>query len=251
MPQKWNAKDYDAHGRFITKLGEPLIALLAPQPGELILDLGCGDGVLTAMLGATGAHVIGIDSSPDFVVAAQQQGLDVRLMNAHELSLDEKFDGVFSNAALHWMTEPEKVVRNVRRHLKPEARFVGEFGGFGNVAAISTATRAVLERHGIDTAGLHPWYFPSAEEYEQLLEKNGFLVETISLFPRPTPLPTGIEPWLRTFAGAFFGTLDDETHGFLIEEIANLLKPALCDWKGTWTADYVRLRFKAIAQSVA
>jgi len=251
MPQKWNADEYDTHGRFITKLGEPLIELLAPQPGELILDLGCGDGILTAMLAASGARVVGVDSAPDFIAAAQQQGLDARLMDAQDLSLDERFDGVFSNAALHWMTEPEKVVRGVRRHLKPEGRFVGEFGGFGNVAAISTATRAVLERHGIDTAGMHPWYFPSTEEYKQLLEKNGFRVETISLFPRPTPLPTGIEPWLRTFAGGFFGTSDDETRRSLIEEIANLLKPVLCDWEGTWTADYVRLRFKAIAQSAA
>lgn len=248
MPQKWNADEYNAHGRFVTKLGEPLIELLAPQPGEVILDLGCGDGVLTAMLAATGAQIIGIDSSPDFIAAAQQLGLDARLMNALELSIDEQFDGVFSNAALHWMAEPEQIVRNVRRHLKPAGRFVGEFGGFGNVAAISTAIRAVLERHGIDTSGIHPWYFPSAEEYRQLLEKNGFCVENISLFPRPTPLPTGIEPWLRTFTGPFFGTIDDETRQSMFGEIAKLLKPALCDWEGTWTVDYVRLRFKAIAQ---
>ena len=247
MTQNWNAEEYETHGRFVTRLGEPLIELLTPKPGELILDLGCGDGVLTSMLAATGAQVIGVDSSPDFVAAAQERGLDVRLMDAHELSLPERFDGVFSNAALHWMTGPEDVVRGVRLHLKSGGRFVGEFGGFGNVAAISTATRAVLRKHGFDIKGLSPWYFPRAEEYEQLLENNGFRVENLSLFPRPTPLPTGMEPWLRTFSGAFLANMDDEKRGFIIREIAELLEPALCDWEGAWTADYVRLRFKAIA----
>jgi SAM-dependent methyltransferase len=166
-------------------------------------------------------------------------------MDAQVLDLPERFDTVFSNAALHWMPNAAAVVQGVHRHLKPGGRFVGEMGGHGNVAAVVTAILAVLDRHGIDGAALSPWFFPTAEEYAALLESHGFAVTSIQLMVRPTPLPTGIEGWLTTFAGPFLSAVDPCKHDQIVSEIRDLLKRSLCDGQGRWTADYVRLRFAA------
>jgi trans-aconitate methyltransferase len=243
--QHWNAEDYAHHARFVADLARPLIGLLDPKPGETILDLGCGDGVLAAEIQRLGATVIGVDGAPAMVEAARKLGIDARLMDAQILDLPERFDAVFSNAALHWMPNAAAVVQGVQRHLKAGGRFVGEMGGHGNVAAVVTAILAVLERHGIAGVALYPWYFPTAEEYAALLESHGFVVIHIRLIPRPTPLPTGIEGWLATFAGPFLSAVDPGEHDQIVSEIRALLRRSLCDGQGRWTADYVRLRFAA------
>jgi trans-aconitate methyltransferase len=243
--QHWNAENYAHHARFVADLACPLIGLLGPKPGKMILDVGCGDGVLTAEIQRLGVKVIGVDGAPAMVEAAHKLGIDARLMDAQTLDLPECFDAVFSNAALHWMPNAAAVVQGVHRHLKAGGRFVGEMGGHGNVAAVVTAILAVLDRHGINGKALHPWYFPTAEEYAALLEGCGFLVTSIQLMARPTPLPTGIEGWLATFAGPFLNAVDPCKHDQIVSEIRDLLKCSLCDREGRWTADYVRLRFVA------
>jgi SAM-dependent methyltransferase len=161
----------------------------------------------------------------------------VELLDAYQLPFLAEFDAAFSNAALHWMREPDLVLAGVRRALRPRGRFVGEMGAQGNVAAISTAILAVLRSHGIDGAARWPWYFPTPAEYAERLETHGFVVYRLELIPRPTPLPTGMRGWLDTFA--------DEERADILEEVAALLAPSLRGRAGAWTADYVRLRFAA------
>jgi len=184
----WDPQQYAAHGRFVSDLGLPVVELLAPQPGERILDLGCGDGALTLKLQELGCRVVGVDSSPAMIQAAQALGLDARVMNGHELPFVNEFDAVFTNAALHWMTQPDAVLDGVWRALKPGGRFVGECGGHGNTATVMAALQAVLAKRGIEAQRFNPWFFPSAAEYRQRLEAHGFVVSTLTLFPRPTPL---------------------------------------------------------------
>ena len=243
--QTWAAASYDAHARFVSDLAGGVMAWLDARPGERILDLGCGDGVLTASLAAQGADMVGVDSSEDFVAAAQAQGLDVCLMDGEALTFEGEFDAVFSNAALHWMTKPEKVIAGVDRALKPGGRFVAEFGGHGNVAAIATALRAVGIARGGDLSLANPWYFPAPAVYQALLERHGFTVRRIALFPRPTPLPTGMAEWLNLFRKPFFQQFENEAENAL-HDVVELLRPALCDAHGNWTADYVRLRVEAV-----
>ncbi len=243
--QTWSAEGYDRHARFVSNLGGDVLALLAPKPGERILDLGCGDGQLTEEIANSGADVLGIDLSENLLDVARAKGLNVQALDGHELSFDGEFDAVFSNAALHWMTDPKRVIEGIYRSLKPGGRFAAEFGGHGNVAAIITAMRAVGKQYGgdIDLAG--PWFFPTSDEYRGLLESVGFIVDKIGLFPRPTPLPTGIEGWLQTFRKPFFDQFPEPQRGKVIEGVADLLRPSLCDNTGQWTADYVRLRVLA------
>ncbi|MFN4141308.1 class I SAM-dependent methyltransferase [Aestuariivirga sp.] len=243
--QRWSAGTYDAHARFVSDLGGGAVEWLAPRPGERILDVGCGDGVLTAEIAAAGAQVVGVDSSGDFIAAAAARGLDARLMDGQSLAFGPDFDAVFSNAALHWMTDAAAVVSGIARALKAGGRFVAEFGGHGNVAAIVTAMRAVGRRRGGDIALAHPWYFPTVEDYGALLEACGLAVRRIVLFPRPVVLRTGMAEWLMLFRKPFFQQFENQAEEALAE-VMDLLRPSLCDAHGNWTADYVRLRVEAV-----
>jgi len=244
--QQWSAERYAQAAPFVPALGTPVLELLAPMPGERVLDLGCGDGVLTEKIVAAGAAVVAVDAAPDMVAAAQARGLDARVVAGQNLAFDGEFDAVFSNAALHWMRPPEAALAGVHRALKPGGRFVGEMGGHNNTAAVIVALSAVLARRGLDANRLSPWYFPSAEAYRAKLEAAGFTVEEIRIVPRPTPLPAGLEAWLDTFAEDFLGALPEPDRGPACGEIAELLRPVLMDETGTWIADYVRLRFRAL-----
>jgi trans-aconitate methyltransferase len=241
----WEAERYARNARFVAELGAPLIDVLDPQPGERILDLGCGDGAFTAMVSASGAEVRGIDASADLVAAARVRGVAAELGNGRELAYDAEFDAVVSNAALHWMGAPDRVLEGVSRALRPHGRFVGEMGGKGNVASIVTALVAVLDRRGVDGASAIPWYFPTAHEYRARLEANGFRVDEIALVPRPTPLATGMNAWLETFGAPFLSRLPIAERAGAAREAVALLAHSLRDDAGNWTADYVRLRFKA------
>jgi trans-aconitate methyltransferase len=240
--QHWSAADYARNARFVAEYGAEIVDLLAPLPGERILDLGCGDGALTARIAASGAAVVAVDGAADMVRAARDLGLDARVMDGHALSFSHEFDAVFSNAALHWMSEPDRVLAGVARAGKPGARFVGEMGGHGNVAAIATALRAVI---GADISDFS-WYFPTAEEYAEKLRAHGFSVRSIELIYRPTELPTGMLGWLQTFAAPFLSGVPQERHGAVLAAVCDVLAPALRDSKGRWFADYVRLRFQAV-----
>jgi trans-aconitate methyltransferase len=247
--QDWKADRYAEHAHFVPTLGQAVLDLLNPQPGERVLDLGCGDGVLSEKIKASGATVVGVDASADMVAAAKRRGIDARVMDAFALNFDAEFDAVFSNAALHWMKrDPGAVVTGVRRALKPGGRFAGEMGGHGNVASITVALLAVLERRGVTKAAVNnPWYFPTVDDYRARLEQSGFTVEYIELIPRPTPLPTDMTGWFHTFGMPLIGTLPQADQTAALDEAVELLRPALCDEKGRWTADYMRLRFLARA----
>ncbi|HZQ17816.1 MAG TPA: class I SAM-dependent methyltransferase [Terriglobales bacterium] len=244
--QEWSSLRYAENARFVSDLGEPLLALLNPQPGERILDLGCGDGVLAKKIVNAGATAVGIDGSADMVAAALRNGIDARIVDAHNLNFGAEFDAVFSNAALHWMKrDPDAVIAGVHHALKASGRFVAEMGGHGNVAAICVALFATLEKYGVNDPPANPWYFPSVNEYRTKLGQHGFRVEYIGLIPRPTPLPTGMRAWLETFAIPFTKAVRHERRSAFLDEVTERLRPVLCDSDGLWTADYVRLRFSA------
>ena len=247
MSQSWSAKGYAHHAGFVPALGQPVLDMLAPMPGERILDLGCGDGALTEKIAASGATVVGVDHSEEMVAAAKSRGLDARHADALQLPFRAEFDAVFSNATLHWVkSDPGAALAGVHRSLKPGGRFVGEFGGHGCVAAIVVALVTQLARRGVTKAEARiPWYFPTVEDYRSRLERAGFRVDAIALIPRPTPLPTGMRGWLETFASRFSEVLPPSEREQYLNDVTALLAPVLRDDQGGWTADYIRLRFAA------
>jgi len=243
--QTWLAERYATAGAFVPVLGVPVLDLLDPQPGERILDLGCGDGVLSEKIAAAGAAVIAVDAAPDLIAAARARGLDARLADGQNLAFTAEFDAVFSNAALHWMRDADAVIAGIRRALKPGGRFVAEMGGHGNIASVIVALTAVLARRGVDARPLNPFYFPTAEAYRAKLEAAGFAVDEIGIIPRPTVLATGIEPWLDAFCEAFLAAVPTPDRARARAATADLLRPVLRAEDGRWIADYVRLRFRA------
>jgi trans-aconitate methyltransferase len=244
-PQEhWNAQHYAANARFVSDLGTPVLDLLAPQKGERILDLGCGDGALTHKLAALGCEVIGVDGSAAMIDAAKALGLDARVMDGQALCFDEEFDAVFSNAALHWMKNPEAVIGGVWRALRHGGRFAAEMGGQGNIDAIVKGLDAALTARGLNPESL--WFFPSAAQYLAMLEAQGFEVRSISLFPRPTPLPGDVGAWIETFVQPWLKQMPEAERMPFVAEVTETLRPVMCGADGRWIADYVRLRFLAI-----
>src|SRR4051794_17173137 len=243
MTQTWSPADYRQNASFVPELGAPMIARLGPRPGERILDLGCGDGVLTAQIAESGATVVGIDASAEMVASARALGVDARIVDATALPFEAEFDAVFSNAALHWIHDADAVLTGVHRALKPGGRFIAEFGGHGNVAAVSVGVRSVLQARNIRFDW--PWYFPTATAYAPRLQAAGLVPKDLALIPRPTPLPTDMAGWLLTFGASLFAHVPEEARAVVTEEIVELLRPALRDERGVWILDYVRLRVVA------
>lgn len=244
-PQTWNPVQYVRDGGFVAALGAPLLDLLAPRAGERVLDLGCGDGALTMRLVEAGCEVVGVDASAEQVEAARARGIDARVADAARLAFDGAFDAVLSNATLHWVRDFPATVAGVHRALVPGGRFVCECGGQGNVEAIRAALHAALARRGVHAAAFDPWTFRAPDEAGRQLVEAGFTVRAIELFPRPTPLASGMEAWLALFAQSFLAAIAEDERAPLLREVADALAPALRAADGSWTADYVRLRFVA------
>lgn len=243
--QHWSAGDYAAHGRFVADMVADLVEEAGITPGLRVLDLGCGDGALTQQLAERGAAVIGVDAAPELVTAARARGLDARLADGHALAFDNEFDLVFSNAALHWMLQPKKVLAGVHAALKPGGRFVAEMGAARNIASIRTALAAAFKAEGIADRLKPVWYFPETQEYADLLQKHGFTVERIYAFARPTPLKTGMTAWLQTFAQSYLHDLPPAQAARICKMTEDLLTPVLQNSQGVFVADYMRLRLSA------
>jgi trans-aconitate methyltransferase len=247
---EWNPALYDQKHSFVFEYGQELLALLQPQGNELILDLGCGTGHLTNQIAQSGARVIGLDNSPSMLTTARQNypQLEFRLADAADFSLPEQFDAVFSNAVLHWVTRAEAAVGCIARALKPQGRFVAEFGGKGNVRHIVAAAQSVL----YELTGqmiLHSWYYPSISEYGSLLEKHEMELRQAFLFDRPTALEgaDGMRNWLTMFADGIFRGVNEEVKATALPQIAERLR-ATNYRDGSWFADYRRLRIVAIKE---
>jgi SAM-dependent methyltransferase len=248
---RWSATDYACNAAFVPGLGSAALELLAPQNGEFIVDLGCGDGVLTRRIMEAGARVIGLDASPEMVEAARGRGVDAFVADAQALDLEGQaarfgqFDAAFSNAALHWMLDPDAVAAGVFGLLKPGGRFVGEMGGKGNIAALRAGIRDELTTRGYPVPAEDPQWYPAVEEFLRLYACAGFADIRAHLIPRPTPLPTGVAGWVKTFRSGWLDVagVAAEDRGAVAAAIEARLQPLLQGADGSWTADYVRLRF--------
>ncbi|MDY6902947.1 MAG: class I SAM-dependent methyltransferase [Cyanobacteriota bacterium] len=249
--QNWNSSLYQDKHEFVWKYGENLLEILDPQPNEIILDLGCGTGQLTAKIAESGAEVIGIDGASEMIEKAQQNypQLKFKVADARNFELSQSVDAIFSNAALHWVLEADEVIDSINKSLKIGGRFIAEFGGRGNIELIVKALYAALEKIDIDNPSkLNPWYFPSIGEYASKLEKHGFEVVYSNLFHRPTLLQdknSGLANWIKMFGGNLFQELSAEKINQVIQDVEKKLKPKLYH-DGNWFADYRRIQVKAI-----
>lgn len=251
MKFEWDPNLYNDKHDFVYKFGDEIVTLLDPQKDETILDLGCGTGELTQKIATLCQQVVGVDNSLEMIKTARDKhrGISFHHLDAQTFDLDMTFDAVFSNAVLHWITDPEIVIRNINKHLRVGGRFVAEFGGKGCVARIIGAIVAILDSNQVHYPAIEDSiYYPSVAEYSQLLERNGFELSLGMLFDRPTELKGGVGG-LKSFIEMFFSWLftnvparDKNHYVGLVEE--RLKEELLQD--STWIADYRRIRVVAI-----
>ncbi|MFC0037821.1 class I SAM-dependent methyltransferase [Actinomadura rayongensis] len=241
---------YDSAFGYVSAHGAPLVDLLDPQPGEKIIDLGCGTGAFSAEIAERGAEVLGLDGSAEMIAqaAARHPGLSFSVADAHDFTTSESFDAVASNAALHWMTrDPDAVIARVHEALRPGGRFVAELGGAGNCAELIVAMQTAWRVFGLPEPDL-PWYFPSPAEYATKLEDGGFTLRLLEHADRPSRMvegPDGAADWVRAYAPGALAEVPPELVEPLLARVNELAAPALRRESG-WVADYVRLRFAAI-----
>ena len=234
---EWDAADYARVGGFVPELGAAALALLDPQWGEHILDVGCGDGTLTLKIKEAGADVVGIDNSLSMIGAARAKGLDARLMDAAELKFAEAFDAAFSNATLHWVLDKERAARAIWFALKNGGRFAGEMGGDRNLARLREALDDELVARGFGPPTYAANWYPSVEDFTAVYEQAGFKDIEARLIERPTQLDHGVAAWVTTFRAGWLdraGVPHDQRQT-IAEAVANRV--------GSDVADYVRLRF--------
>lgn len=250
---QWDPASYDARHGFVHQLAGGVVELLEPKPGERILDAGAGTGHLAARIAASGADVLGIDASPEMVAAARREYPQLRfeVADLRTYRPAEPFDAVFSNATLHWILEATEAAATLAAALRPGGRLVVEFGGEGNVETLTTALRTAVG----EITGRRPapfWYFPSLASYAALLERHGFAVTFATLFERPTPLAGGFDglgAWYREFCLHVLAAVPAARREAALARAAELARARFVD--GTWLADYVRLRVRAVKRASA
>ena len=234
---RWDPAEYARVGAFVAELGRAALDLLDPKPGERILDVGCGDGVLTKRIAERGAQVTGIDASLEMIHAAHENGVDALVVDAADMHFDAEFDAAFSNAALHWMLDKSAVAAGIFRSVKRGGRFAGEMGGEGNLTRLREALDEELVIRGYAPPTEASNWYASAEEFADVYEAAGFVQIDARLIDRPTPLDHGVAAWVTTFRRGWL-----ERAG-VPEAERGAIGAAVAERVGSNVADYVRLRF--------
>lgn len=252
--QQWDATAYDSDFSFVTAYGDVLLDVLAAQPGERILDIGCGTGHQAAALAALGADVVGIDSDAAMLEIARAEHPEVRFAQVDAQDSDAlraasggAFDAVLSNAALHWMPRQDDVIDGIAQVLRPGGRLAVEMGGLGNVARTTEAIRAGRAAVGLDPDLPSSWTFPSPGDQAARLERHGFTVRSIALIDRPTPLADGVTTagWAAMFGARLVQDVPAERRAEFEAAVDGHARMRGLLTPDGWSADYVRLRFHA------
>lgn len=258
----WNAEDYAKNSSAQLQWAQELIEKLALRGHESLLDIGCGDGKITAefarILGK--GRVLGLDASPSMIRLASESfplerhpNLSFVQMDATDIRIAEGFDIAFSNAALHWIGDHPAILRGVRGCLKPGGRLLFQMGGRGNVAELF---RVVGELTGSSSWRRYfdgftpPYYFYGPEEYEAWLGQCGFRPGHVELFPKDMQHrgKEGLKGWIRTTWFPYTVRLPEELReAFLNEIIETYTAISPVDAKGNTHVEMIRLEVEAYA----
>jgi len=179
----FDGKKYEKSSQCQREWGTKLTEELHLKGNETILDLGCGNGVITKELAerVPQGRVVGVDSSPSMLEAAKAhktENMELKLLDITDMAFEAEFDVVFSNAALHWVLDHEKLLKNIYSSLKPRGFVRIQFACDSNCPNLIAVLREVMELPELVTGFKDfrwPWYTPNPEEYEALLSHTEFL----------------------------------------------------------------------------
>jgi trans-aconitate 2-methyltransferase len=261
MPEtnyQWNAEDYARNSTAQFTWAQELIGKLALRMNEAVLDIGCGDGKVSAEIArqVPKGRVVGIDRSWQMVALAQSQyrsqspvleNLAFLQMDAARIGFYAAFSVVFSNAALHWVRDQRGVLAGVANCLKPGGRFLFQFGGKGNAgAAIGVVDRVRARPAWKDyfQKFSFPYTFPAVEEYQPLLDEAGLRANRVELLPKDMPHagPEKLAGWIRTTWLPFIEPVPaDRREQYVQEIIEEYIAEYPADEQGVFHAQMVRL----------
>ncbi len=239
----WDSKLYNDSQNFVAEYGKGLLEFV-PAKTNKILDLGCGTGTLTKQLAERCNYVLGIDSSDTMIQEAKRSYpyLDFETVNALEILYECEWDIIFSNAVFHWINNHNLLLQKIYKALKQNGRLICEFGAYGNISTIENGFGYALQEIGVKYES--KFNFPTVNNFEHLLKENGFLIEQIYCYDRPTPLKDGTQGlynWAIQFFQSELGQLTAEQQHKVLSSMSSRIKSQL--WNGTcWVADYKRLR---------
>jgi trans-aconitate 2-methyltransferase len=209
---EWDACDYANHSNAQQKWAKELISRIILKGNEFLLDIGCGDGKVTAEIASylQAGFVMGIDSSKEMIALANKQfpsdvypNLSFLCQDARKLSFHQKFDVIFSNAVLHWVLDHRPVLKGIYRSLKTCGRVVVQMGGKGNASQIIEVVDEIMKqsewKEYFENFAF-PYGFYAPEEYEPWLQESGFVVVNLELKPKDMVHENELEfkGWFRT-----------------------------------------------------
>jgi len=260
MTYQWDAADYEKHSSPQQQWARDVIKTLQLAGVRRMLDIGCGDGKVTAELTALvpKASVLGIDSSKTMIQFARDKfppsrfpNLQFRIEDATALAYDGEFDLIVSFSSLHWVKDHIAVLRGIRRGLAPHGRTMLQFGGKGNAALITAVTHELITREPWNDyfeGFTHPWFFYSVEEYSEFIDRVGLSARRVELIPKDMVLDgkEGLKGWLRAVFLPFTERVPEALRGDFVDEIA-LTYVARCppDNKGRVHVQMIRLEVEA------
>lgn len=257
----WNAEEYEKHSQEQQKWARELIEKLSFNGSENVLDLGCGDGKVTAEISKAvcNGSVIGIDNSDEMITLATKQhspdkypNLSFKLMDASNLSFENCFDVVFSNAVLHWVKNHKPVVEGLFRCLKPGGKILLQMGGKGGVAAYISVLEEILsfpEWQVYFNNFEFPYTFLGIEDYEVMLSDYGFQINRLELIPKDM-IHAGkekFEGWIRTTWIPYIERVPEEKREQFIDLISTkYIEKMPLDSEGNVHVDMIMLEVEAL-----
>ena len=241
---KWDSALYDSKHDFVAEYGKDLLEFVPQNDSQTILDLGCGTGTLTAQLASKCRRLIGLDSSQDMIEKARNKygHIDFRVGDALDLPFEREIDLVFSNAVFHWIHDHDKLLQSIYKALKPGGILVCEFGAEGNIATIEKAFQIACNNLGYEYKS--KFNFPSVKIFKEKLERNGFIIDRIYDYDRPTLLKDGemgLANWMKQFFASELAGMPKQDSDAVLETVMKLTRERLWNGEG-WMADYRRLR---------
>lgn len=256
----WNAKDYQQNSNAQQQWARELIEKLSLTGSENVLDLGCGDGKVTAEIAGRvqNGTVIGIDNSSSMIALANRQypvshypNLTFELMDARELVFENQFDVAFSNAVLHWIKDHKPVVDGLFKSLKPKGKILLQMGAKGGVSLYLSVLERILllpEWNAYFQDFEFPYCFMGVEEYEAMLREAGFQIKRVELISKDAihANKEKFKGWIRTTWLPYTERVPENQREQFIELIAAKyleIKPA--DAQGQVHVPMVRLEVEA------
>jgi len=258
---KWDAREYEKHSQGQQKWARELIEKISLKGTENVLDIGCGDGKVTAEISklVSKGSIIGIDNSAAMIKLASDRhsssiypNLSFQEMDAGNLQFNDSFDLIFSNAVLHWVKDQKPVIKGMFKSLKQGGRILLQMGGKGNAAEIVNVLSELQtekEWYSYFNEFNFPFYFPGTIEYKALLLDYGFMLNRIELIPKKMN-HVGIEAlkgWIRTTWLPYTERVPDEERESFIDIVAKkYIERYSANSKGIINVQMVRLEVEAV-----